>query len=58
MTINTQELLAVIGGGVSLTTAIWYAAMYVGRLSVRLERHEDRLDEHDKAIDRLEVAAR
>lgn len=55
VTITPQEWLAVIGGAVALVTAIWHAAMYVGRLTVKVERHEDRLDDHDKALERLDV---
>lgn len=55
VTISTQELLVVIGGAVSIVTAIWYAALYVGKITVRLDRHEDRLNDHAKAIKRIEV---
>lgn len=33
---------------IALVTAIWHAAMYVGRLTVKVQRHEDRLDDHDE----------
>jgi hypothetical protein len=58
VTITAQEWLAVIGGAVALVTAIWHAAMYVGKLTVKVERHGDRLDDHDKLIERLEEAHR
>jgi hypothetical protein len=46
--------MAVIGGAAALVTAIWHAAMYVGKLTVKVERHGDRLDEHDKRLDAFE----
>lgn len=53
MTISPLEILAFIGGATSLTTAIFMTAVYIGRISVRLDRHEDRLDAHDAALSRL-----
>lgn len=50
LTINTTEILTVIAGAAGLVTAIWHAAMYVGKLTVRLERHEDQLQEHDERL--------
>jgi len=54
ITITSGEILAVLGGAFSLVTFIWYAAMYVGKLTVRvddhtreLKSHESRLDDHD-----------
>ena len=55
VTISTTDILAVIGGAAALVTAIWHAAMYLGKLTVRVDRHEDRLEDHDKALDRLEA---
>jgi hypothetical protein len=54
----TQELLAVIGGAVAVATAIFHGAMFIGKLTVKVERHEDRLNKHDKDLDRLEAVAR
>lgn len=50
VTISTGEVLAVIAGAAGLVTAIWHAAMYVGKLTVRVERHEDRLNDHDDEL--------
>lgn len=50
LTISTTEVLTVIAGAAGLVTAIWHAAMYVGKLTVRVERHEDRLDDHDEEL--------
>jgi hypothetical protein len=51
--VSTQEVLAVVAGAVGLVTAIWHAAMYVGKLTVKVERHEDRLNDHEDRIDRM-----
>ena len=53
LTITPGEVLAVVGGAVALVTAIWHAAMYVGKLTVKVDRHEDRLNDQDDRIDRL-----
>lgn len=53
VTINTQEFIAVIAGSAAIVTAIWHAAMYIGKLQVRMSRVEDRLDDHDERIDRI-----
>jgi hypothetical protein len=50
-TITPGEVLAVVAGAAGLVTAIWHAAMYVGKLTVKVDRHEDRLNDH---ADRLE----
>jgi hypothetical protein len=50
MTFSPAELLTVIAGASGLVTAIWHAAMYVGKLTVRLERHEDRLQKVDTKL--------
>jgi hypothetical protein len=53
MTISTAEILSVIAGAAGLVTAIWHAAMYVGKLTVKVDRHEDRLNDHDERLDRM-----
>lgn len=53
MTITTEAVLAVIGGAAGLVTAIWHAAMYVGKLTVKVDRHEDRLNDHEDRLDRM-----
>jgi NADP-dependent 3-hydroxy acid dehydrogenase YdfG len=50
---STSEVLAVIGGAAGLVTAIWHAAMYVGKLTVKVDRHEDRLNDHEDRIERF-----
>lgn len=53
MTISTEAVLAVIGGAAGLVTAIWHAAMYVGKLTVKVDRHEDRLNDHEERLSRV-----
>ena len=50
VTLSTPEVLTAIAGAAGLVTAIWHAAMYIGKLSVRIERHEDRLNDHDDEL--------
>ena len=53
LTISTTEILTVIAGAAGLVTAIWHAAMYVGKLTVTVDRHEDRLNDHEATLERL-----
>ena len=53
VTLSPSEVLTAIAGAAGLVTAIWHAAMYVGRLTVKVDRHEDRLDDHQDRLDRL-----
>ncbi len=46
---------ATLGGG--LATGLWHAAMHVGRLTLkqedqsrRIDRHDERLDDHDDKL--------
>ena len=52
ITISSEQLLVVIGAASAFTTAVWQAAMYVGKLTNRIERVEDRVDEHDRFLGR------
>lgn len=52
-TITPGEVMAALVGGAALATTIWHAAMYVGKLTVKVDRHEDRLNDHDDRFDRL-----
>lgn len=54
LTFNATELLAVIGGAAGLVTLVWHSAMYVGKMTVRLDRVEDRVDDHDERLGRAE----
>jgi hypothetical protein len=52
-TITPGEVLAVVAGAAGLVTAIWHAAMYVGKLTVKVDRHEDRLNNHEDRLDQI-----
>ena len=58
VTLSPSEVLATIGAAAALVTAIWHAAMYVGKLTVKVDRHEDRLNDHEERIDRLSSSIR
>lgn len=47
VTLSPSEVLTAITGAAAIVTAIWHAAMYVGKLTVKLDRHEDRLSNHE-----------
>jgi hypothetical protein len=60
ITISAEQILVVIGAASAFTTAVWQAAMYVGKLSNRVDLIESRVDEHDhlfgrRASDRAKV---
>ena len=48
--VSGQTAIAVIGGAATLATLIWHAAMYVGKLTVKVDRHGDRLNDHDERL--------
>lgn len=52
--LGPAEILTSIAGAVAIVTAIWHAAMYVGKLTVKVDRHEDRLTDHEDRLDRVE----
>lgn len=54
VTLSPSEILTAIAGAAGLVTAIWHAAMYVGKLTVKVDRHADRLDDHEERLDRLD----
>ena len=58
VTLSPSEVLTAIAGAAGLVTAIWHAAMYVGKLTVKLQGHELRLDDHEERLDRAERAER
>jgi hypothetical protein len=51
--LGTVEVAEIIAATVAIVSGIFHAALYIGKLSVRIERHEDRLNDHDERIDRL-----
>jgi hypothetical protein len=48
--ITVEQVLVVIGGATAFTTFVWHAAMYVGKLTNRVEMLESRVSDHDRAI--------
>jgi hypothetical protein len=53
LSISAEQVLAVIAGAAGFITAVWHAAMYIGKITVRLSRVEDRLDIHQDRIEAL-----
>ena len=51
VTLNPAEVLTAIAGAAAIVTAIWHAAMYVGKLTVKVDRHSDQIREHDGRLD-------
>lgn len=51
--IDAKLVLAAIVATVGFVTALWHAALHIGRLSIRLDRSEDRLDNHETVIKEL-----
>ena len=58
VTLSPSEILTAIAGAAGVVTAIWHAAMYVGKLTVKLQGHELRLDDHEERIERTERSLR
>lgn len=56
ISISTEQVLVVIGAASTITTAIFWGAYMLGKLVGRVDRVEERVDGHDKVIERLEAA--
>lgn len=54
MSISVEQVLVVMGAAGTLTTAIFWGAFLLGRLFNRIERVEQKVEEHD-AILRLKA---
>lgn len=50
MNISTEQILVVISVAVSVTTAIFYSAFYLGQIWHRLARIEQDVSEHDRQL--------
>ena len=53
MSISPEQILVVVGIASSLATSLFWGAIYLGRLTARLERVEGRVGDHDADIERL-----
>jgi hypothetical protein len=50
ITISSEQIIVVIGSVAGAVTAIFHFAMYIGRLTNRIERVERRVDDHDEHL--------
>ena len=48
ITISAEQIIVVIGSVAGAVTGIFHFAMYIGRLTNRIERVERRVDDHDE----------
>ena len=55
--ITAEQVLAAITGGAAISNAIFFGALYLGRMTSRLEKVEDSVKDHDQRLDRLESGA-
>lgn len=55
---SISEWASFIVAGVTAGTALWHAAMYVGRLTLRVEDHSRRIDDHEDRLDDQERVLR
>lgn len=53
MSISTEQVLVVIGCASTIATSLFWGAIYLGRLTARLERVEGRIEGHDTDINEL-----
>ncbi len=53
MTISTEQILMVLGGASTITTAIFWGAFLLGRLHSRMEAVENRMDRAGKLMSDL-----
>jgi hypothetical protein len=55
MTISAEQILMVIGGAASITTAIFWAAFHLGDLYRRMRGADFKLDRHEKMLAQHEI---
>lgn len=53
MNISYEQVLMVVGGASTITTAIFWGAFQMGRFNSRLERLEQRMTDVDYSLRRL-----
>lgn len=49
--LSIVDVVTIVAGTAAIVTAIWHAAMYVGKLTVKIDRHEDRLNDHEARLE-------
>jgi len=49
--ISAEQFITIVAGTVAIVTAIWHAAMNIGKLTVKVQRHEDRINGHETRLD-------
>ena len=47
MTLSWEQIVAVIGAGSTIGSSIFWGALWLGRLTNRIERVERRVNDHD-----------
>ncbi len=50
ITISAEQIMVVVGSVAGAVTAIFHFAMYIGKLTNRIERVERRMDDHEEHI--------
>lgn len=50
MSLSWEQIVAVIGAGSTIGSSIFWGALWLGRLTSRVERTERRLDDHDDEL--------
>ncbi len=50
MNLSWEQIVAVIGAGSTMGSAIFWGALWLGRLTNRIERIERRVDDHDDEL--------
>lgn len=53
MTVSYEQILMVIGGASTITTSIFWGAYALGKLMTRVERVEQRVEDHELQLNRL-----
>lgn len=53
MTLSPETIGGIIGLGVTVGTALFHIVLYIGKISNKVERHEDRINAHEEDIREL-----
>jgi hypothetical protein len=53
MNVSPQQVLAIIGFGSTVATAIFWSSFYLGKIISRLDRIDDTIKDHEARLDRL-----